>query len=218
MPLAPNEQTPTVYVVDDDDEFRASLVMLLEVLQYKTIHFGSTSDFLAYYRPEYAGCLILDVRMPRQSGLQLYEQMVREGKRLPVIFMTAHADIPTAVAAMKTGAIEFLEKPFDRHVMVDRINSALKLDAQWRSRKEQFSIMQDRIDRLNDRDRETLTLILAGETNKAMAEKLFISERAVEMRRSNIMKKLDVATLAELLDLTISHRIYLELGGFPEPK
>jgi FixJ family two-component response regulator len=149
--------------------------------------------------------------MPRQTGLELYEQMLREGNRLPVIFITAHADVPTAVAAMKTGALEFLEKPFDRHNLLERVQAAIQLDATWRERDAAFSAVEERIQRLNERDRETLELVLVGESNKSMAAKLFLTERAVEMRRSAIMKKLEVQSLAELLDLTVTHRIFAEL-------
>jgi FixJ family two-component response regulator len=157
------------------------------------------------------GCLVLDIRMPRQSGIELYEQLLREGKRLPVIFITAHADVSTAVAAMKTGAIEFLEKPFDRQLLLDRVQKALQLDAQWRSQDAEFAELAERVARLSERERETLAMIQAGESNKMMAAKLFITERAVEMRRAAIMRKLQVGTVAELLDLTISHRILAEL-------
>lgn len=206
-----SEHNPTVFVVDDDDEMRASLETLLDVLGFAVRTFPSGASFLRFYRPEMPGCLVLDIRMPRQSGLELYEQLLGEGKRLPVIFITAHADVPTAVAAMKTGALEFLEKPFDRHNLLERVQAAIQLDAQWRRRDAEFAAVEDRIRRLNERDRETLELVLAGESNKAMAVKLFITERAVEMRRSAIMKKLEVQSLAQLLDLAVTHRILDEL-------
>jgi FixJ family two-component response regulator len=156
------------------------------------------------------GCLLLDIRMPRQSGLQMYEQLVRENKRLPVIFITAHADVSTAVAAMKSGAVEFLEKPFDRDTLQERVQNALALDAAWRRQEAKYADIAGRIAQLNDRDRETLTLIQAGESNKSMAAKLFLTERAVEMRRSTLMKKLQVCSLAELLELATTHRILTE--------
>jgi len=198
---------PSVFVVDDDKPFLDSLVILLETLDFHVRGFSSPSAFLRYYRPEMPGCLVLDVRMPRQSGLQMYEELVRDGKRLPVIFITAHADVSTAVAAMKTGAIEFLEKPFDRDTLLQRVRKALALDAQWRRQDTDFALIAARIAQLSERDRETLALIQAGESNKAMAEKLFLTERAIEMRRSAIMKKLQVSSLAELLELATTHRI-----------
>jgi FixJ family two-component response regulator len=210
MPQSPCSK-PTVFVVDDDQQMRDSLVALLEVLGFQVQAFSGPGGFLRHYRPEMPGCLLLDIRMPRQSGLELYGQLLNEGKRLPVIFITAHADVTTAVAAMKTGAIEFLEKPFDRETLVDRLRKALALDAQWRQREADFAQLSDRVAQLNDRQRETLELIRAGETNKAIAAKLLITERAVEMRRSAIMRKLQVRSLAELIDLTATHRVLDDL-------
>lgn len=201
----------TVFVVDDDEQMRESLCVLLEMLGFRVKAFGTPGGFLRFYRAEMAGCLILDIRMPRQSGLELYEQLLGTGKRIPVIFITAHADVSTAVAAMKTGAIEFLEKPFERATLLDRVQTALALDSQWRQRDAEFAVIADRVERLNPRDRETLALIQAGLTNKAITSRLQLTERAVEMRRSAIMRKLRVRTLPELIDLTATHRILAEL-------
>jgi FixJ family two-component response regulator len=198
---------PTVFVVDDDQQMRDSIIALLEVLKFTVQAFGSPGSFHRFYRADMPGCLLLDIRMPRQSGLELYEQLLKEGKRLPVIFITAHADVSTAVAAMKTGAIEFLEKPFDRETLVERLRNALALDAEWRERDARFAKIAERVDRLSDRQRETLELIRAGDTNKAIAAKLSLTERAVEMRRSSIMRKLQVRSVAELIDLTSTHRV-----------
>jgi len=210
MPNA-SKLSPTVFVVDDDDEMRSSLETLLDVLGFAVRTFPSACTFSRFYMSNMPGCLVLDIRMPRQSGLELYEQLLREGKRLPVIFITAHADVPTAVAAMKTGALEFLEKPFDRNKLLERVNAAILLDAQWRVCEADFTAVEERIGRLKQGERETLELVLAGESNTSMAEKLFLTERAVEMRRASIMKKLEVHSLAELLDLAVSHRIRDEL-------
>jgi len=198
---------PTVFVVDDDQQMRDSLIALLEVLEFSVHAFGSPGSFHRFYRADMPGCLLLDIRMPRQSGLELYEQLLKEGKRLPVIFITAHADVSTAVAAMKTGAIEFLEKPFDRETLVERLRKALALDAEWRERDARFAEIAERVARLTDRQRETLELIRSGDTNKAIAAKLLLTERAVEMRRSSIMRKLQVRSVAELIDLTSTHRV-----------
>jgi FixJ family two-component response regulator len=156
------------------------------------------------------GCLVLDICMPQQSGLELYERLLLEGKRLPVIFITAHADVSSAVAAMKSGAVEFLEKPFDRATFVDHVQKALALDAEWRRQDSRYAATRERIEQLNEREFETLNLIQAGESNKSMAAKLFLTERAVEMRRSAIMKKLGVGSVAELIDLTTTHRMLTE--------
>jgi FixJ family two-component response regulator len=207
-----SHNTPTVFVVDDDQPLRKSLVGLIRAMEFSAQGFASAAGFHRYYRRNLPGCLVLDVRMPGQGGLQLYEQLLQEGKRLPVIFITAHADVPTAVAAMKTGAVEFLEKPFERESLRDHLLKALALDAEWRRHEAEFNAIDQRIARLNARDLETLQLILAGASNKVMASRLLISERAVEMRRAAIMRKVEVQSLAELLELTITHRLAAEVA------
>jgi FixJ family two-component response regulator len=202
---------PTVFVVDDDADVRHSLELLLRAMKFGVRSFASADEFHRYYRPAYPGCLVLDVKMPRQGGLDLYQQLLHEGKRLPVIFITAHAEVTTAVAAMKTGAIEFLVKPFDRPTLLNRIEKALRLDAQWRAREREFTQLEMQIARLSTRERATLELIVAGVPNKSMATQLQISERAVEMRRANLMRKLGVRSTAELLDIAITHRVLSEL-------
>jgi FixJ family two-component response regulator len=202
---------PTAFVVDDDQQMRDSVVALLEALGFACLPFGAPGAFHRYYRAEMPGCLVVDVRMPRQSGLELYEQLLREGKRLPAIFMTAHADVTTAVAAMKTGAIEFLEKPFESEVLADRVQKALDLDARWRRQDAEFAALNERVERLSPREREVLSLIQSGDTNKAIAAKLEISERAVEMRRSSMMRKLNVKSAAEIVGVSATHRILVEL-------
>lgn len=198
---------PTVFIVDDDQQMRESLVTLLEVLGFKVRAFSGPTSFHRFYCAEMPGCVLLDIRMPRQSGLALYEQLLKEGKRIPVIFITAHADVSTALTAMKTGAVEFLEKPFGREILVDRIQKAIALDAQWRRDDAKFASLSERIARLTVRERETLDLIQAGATNKSIAVKLSITERAVEMRRSAIMQKLQVRSVAEVIDICTTHRI-----------
>ena len=209
MSEAPSSST--VFVVDDDADMCRSLVALLEALEFSVRAFRSASAFRRFYRADMPGVLLLDVQMPEQNGLQLYERLLEEGKRLPVIFITAHTDVPTAVAAMKTGAIEFLEKPFDKAVLAALVRKGLKLDEQWRAREAEYAALKLRVEKLSERDRETLNLILAGESNKTMAAKLFISQRAVEMRRAAIMRKLNVRSLAELLDLMITYQILSDL-------
>jgi FixJ family two-component response regulator len=204
---------PTVFVVDDDRPMRESLLALSSAMGLTARGFESSAEFHDYYQPEMPGCLVLDIQMPGQTGLELYEQLIREGKRIPVIFITAHADVSTAVAAMKTGAIEFLEKPFERQSLRQLIDAAFARDAEWRRREAEYRELDERIARLTERDRETLDLLLAGVPNKAMAAKLFISERAVEMRRAAIMRKLQVRSLAELLELAITHRIRSDIAG-----
>lgn len=209
--------SPIVHVVDDDPDLRSSLNVLLGAMGYTVRVYAAASEFASAYRQRMPGCLVLDIRMPGENGLAFYERLLSSGVRLPVIFITAHADISTAVAAMKTGAIEFLEKPFERTVLRDRIDKALALDRQWRASDERFARLDEQIERLNEREHETLAMIMAGESNKAMAARLLISERAVEMRRTRIMRKLQLRSSAELLDLAITHRVLSELRSAVAP-
>jgi FixJ family two-component response regulator len=197
----------TVFVVDDDREMRTSLVALFTALDFQVQAFSTPGGFHRFYRAGMPGCLLLDICMPHRSGLELYEQLLYEGKRLPVIFITAHADVSTAVTAMKIGAIEFLVKPFNCDALVNCVRKALALDAEWRRRDAEFAALNERIVRLTRREQETLTMIAAGETNKAIAARLSITERAVEMRRSAIMRKLQVRSAAEVIELSATHRI-----------
>lgn len=202
---------PTVFVVDDDEDVRHSLSGLIGALGHRVRTFASAAQFRQVYKAEMPGCLVLDVYLPRQDGLSLYMQLLQEGKRLPVIFITAHADVSTAVAAMKTGAIEFLEKPFDRATLEDRLNKALAIDAQVRTQDARFAAMKVRFSRLNARERETLQQILDGFPNKAISRQFGISERAVEMRRARIMTKLEVKSVAALLNFATTYRMLNEL-------
>jgi FixJ family two-component response regulator len=209
--LAFPENAPTVFVVDDDRDMRDSLVALITALGYPVRAFESAAAFSGFYQSPQPGCLVLDIRMPVESGLELYERLLKEGRRLPVIFITAHADVSTAVAAMKTGAIEFLEKPFDRQKLIERIDNALEIDARWRKREARYRSIDEQIGRLSKADHETLQLLLDGASNKVMAARLCLTERAVELRRQRLMQRLGVRSLAELLDLVITHRVLAEV-------
>jgi FixJ family two-component response regulator len=182
--------------------------------------FSSPASFRRHYKPDMPGCLVLDIRMPAQNGLEFYAQFVAGARRLPVIFTTAHGDISLAVAAMKSGAVDFLEKPFDRDTLVDRVRKALALDADWREQDSRYEAIAEKIHQLSERERETLTLIQAGESNKSMAAKLFLTERAIEMRRSAIMKKLAVRSVPELVELTTTYQILtgLRQGVLPSSR
>src|SRR5262245_19512901 len=154
-----DQQVPSVFVVDDYRSLVESLVALLGSLEFQVHAFSSPSEFLSFYRAEMPGCLILDIRMPQQNGFQLYKQLLREDKRQPVIFMSAYADVTTAVAAMKMGAVEFIEKPFDHKVLIDLTHKALDLDSKWRACDARISEIENRVARLSDREMETLRLI-----------------------------------------------------------
>jgi FixJ family two-component response regulator len=209
--LPVNEPPPTVHVVDGDRDLRQSLEQLVEAMGYPVRTYASASAFRREYRGHAPGCLILDAQMPGEGALAFYERLVHEGRPLPVIFTSAAPDVATAVAAMKIGAVEFLEKPLSRAVLRDRIDKALRLDRERRASDERFQRLDEQLARLNARERETLALIMSGESNKAMAARLHISERAVEMRRTRIMRKLNLRSAAELLDLAITHRVLSEI-------
>jgi FixJ family two-component response regulator len=177
--------------------------------------FASASEFLRDFRPDAPGCVILDVRMPDTSGLDLFEELVARGEGMPVIFITAYADVPMAVRAMKSGAVEFVEKPFNRQTLLDRVQRAIKDDVERRGRTAARDRLARRFRRLTDKEREVLELIKEGRPNKEIASRLGITPRAIELRRSSLMRKLGVGSLIELLRLTVVHEGGLEAAGDP---
>jgi len=194
---------PTVYIVDDDPDMRDSLHWLMTTVGLRAEVFESAVSFLAGFTPGGPGCLVFDVRMPGTSGLDLYEDLVARGEGMPVIFITAFADVPMAIRAMRTGAIEFVEKPFNRQALLDRVQRAIKDDAERRRLQAEREAVRHRFRALTDKEREVLDLIKDGRPNKAISAALGITPRAVEMRRAGLMKKLNARSLAELLRLTI---------------
>jgi FixJ family two-component response regulator len=200
-------QDPTVYVVDDDPDMRDSLRWLLKTVGLRVETFGSSEEFLRDFKSRGPGCLVFDVRMPGTSGLDLYEAVVARGDAMPVIFITAFADVPMAVRALKSGAVEFVEKPFNRQSLLEKVQRAIKDDVDRRSRLADREAIRARFQRLTDKEREVLGMIKDGWPNKTMATSLNISARAVEMRRASLMKKLDVRSVAELMRLTIEHEV-----------
>lgn len=196
-------QEPTVYLVDDDPDMRDSLRWLMTTVGIRVSVHASAAEFLRDYTPNRPGCLVFDVRMPGTSGLDLYETLVARGERMPVIFITAFADVPMAIRAMKSGAIEFVEKPFNRQELLDRIQRAIKEDVERRRAQSDSERIRERFRRLTGKEREVLELLKAGQPNKFISSALDITSRAVEMRRATLMKKLGVSTLAELLRLSM---------------
>ncbi len=204
---------PTVHLVDDDAEMRDSLRWLIESVGMRACCYASGAEFLNRHRdggldegPDGAphdgpGCLVTDVRMPRTSGLDMYETFKAEGGELPVIFITAHADVPMAVRAMQSGAAEFVEKPFNRHALLERVQRAVRRDALRRDRAQALAALDRRFATLTSREREVLNALKRGLPNRDIAERAGVTVRAVEMRRSGLMKKLSAASLADLLRL-----------------
>lgn len=208
-------QQSVVYIVDDDPDMRDSLRWLMKTVGLHAQTFASASDFLRDFTPNGPGCVILDVRMPGTSGLDLFEELVARGEGMPVIFITAYADVPMAVRAMKSGAVEFVEKPFNRQTLLEKVQRAIKGDAERRGRIAARERLAHRFQRLTDKEREVLDLVKAGRPNKEIASRLGITPRAVELRRSSLMRKLGVRSLIELLRLTVVHESGLE--GVEDP-
>jgi FixJ family two-component response regulator len=198
-PLEPNSQRETVHIVDDDEALRDSLIWLLESEGYSVATHASAEDFLAIWTAQLRGCLLLDVRMPGMSGLELYEKLVGEGSTLPVVFITGHGDVPMAVSALKKGAVDFIEKPFNDRDMLTLIAQCLELDRERSSQRRQDAEVSRRLEQLTGREREVLDLIVAGRLNKQIADALGISIKTVEVHRARVMEKMGVASLAELV-------------------
>jgi len=193
--------------VDDDPDMRDSLHWLLRTVGLRVALYASADEFLDQFTSDAPGCLVFDVRMPGVSGLDLYEDLVARGEGMPVIFITAYADVPMAVRALKSGAVEFVEKPFNRQALLDRIQRAIKDDEARRRRRADRDAVQKRFLALTAKDREVLELIKDGQPNKAISASLGLSTRAVEMRRAALMKKLNVRSLAELLRLAFEQDV-----------
>ena len=192
---------PTIYVVDDDDGMRRALDTLLSTVGYKTAVFSRPSEFLSQFKPETHGCLVLDIRMPEMSGLEVQQQLNRMGSTLPVIFITGHGDVPMAVQAMKEGAFEFIQKPFRDQDLLDRINHALKQDAEYRNNAARRSEVQHRLESLTPRERQVMDFIVDGSANKVIAIDLGLSERTVEIHRAKVMEKMGARSVAHLVKL-----------------
>jgi two-component system response regulator FixJ len=201
------KRKPIVYIVDDDDGMRRALTVLMTTVGYQPIAFARPSEFLAKYDPNQASCLVLDVRMPEMSGLEVQQQLNRSGSMLPVILVTGHGDIPMAVQAMKDGAFDFLQKPFRDQDLIDRINAALKQDAQNRESVDRLADLRQRAESLTPREREVMGHVVDGKANKVIAIDLGLSERTVEIHRANVMEKMGARSVAHLV------KMHLTLGG-----
>ena len=197
---------PTVYIVDDDDAVREALAALLGSVSQRCQSFASAEAFLEEASPRMRGCLLLDVRMPGMSGLELQRALQERGIALQVIIVTGHGDVPMAVRALKTGAADFIEKPFNEQELLDRIQVCLKEDeALWRTRQA-LDEATARFAALTPRERAVMELIAAGNHTKRIAVQLDIQDRTVDVHRFNIMRKVGVRTLAELLHLwSVAH-------------
>jgi FixJ family two-component response regulator len=194
---------PAVFVVDDDDAVRSSLRLLLKSAGLPAVGYASAREFLDAWQPEQAGCLILDVRMPGMSGIELQGELNRRGAIIPVIFISGHGDIPMAVEAIQHGAFDFLTKPFGDQDLLDRVQRALATDAENRKLLTQREVLRERLESLTPREREVLGLVTQGKANKVMAGDLGVSQRTVEIHRARVMEKMGANSLAQLVRMTI---------------
>ncbi|MDO8840491.1 MAG: response regulator FixJ [Parvibaculum sp.] len=193
----------TVFVVDDDDAVRESLRALLEAAAFLVDDFGSAAAFLDAYKPPRPGCLVADIRMPDMDGLGLQEELVRRHIELPVIVITGHGDVPLAVRAMKAGAIDFIEKPFDDRLLLDSVERALESGRKLKGHTDFSQAAKDRVAGLTRRERQVLERIVAGQPNKVIAHELDISRRTVEVHRANLMEKMQARSLSDLVRMAL---------------
>ena len=196
--------TPTIFVVDDDEGMRSSLEWLLESEGLRVETFESPHEFLQSYYPGRAGCMLLDVRMPGMSGLELQEHLRANEIRIPVIIITGHGDVPMAVKAMKAGALDFIEKPFDDEKLLVAIERALGVDKVRRERQSDRAEVATRLAHLTPREHEVMLMVTDGRSNKEIAKALGVSAKTVEAHRARVMEKMEARSLAELVRMVLA--------------
>jgi FixJ family two-component response regulator len=206
----PDSDKPIVHVVDDDDSLRKAITRLLRAAGYEVRAYASAGEFALSHRDNRRGCVLLDVRMPGPSGLDLQEALAREDEPLPVIFLTAHGDVPTSVRAMKAGAVDFLTKPVKRDTLLGAVRTALARDMNAHMSREQLRDLRVRFAKLTPRERAVFDLVIIGRLNKQIAAELGMAERTVKAHRAQVMTKMRATSLAELVRLADK----IQSGGF----
>ena len=201
-------KTETVFVVDDDQAMRKSLKWLIESVGMQVESYASADEFIRNYYPGRSGCLLLDVRMPGMSGLDLQEQFIRQNIKIPIIIITGHGDVPMAVRAMKAGAVDFIEKPFNDEFLLDSIRRALALDVQQRTFQAQRAEIAARLAHLTPREHEVMEMVTNGKSNKEIANQLGVSTKTVEAHRARVMEKMEASALAELVRMVMAANVY----------
>ncbi len=191
-----------VFVIDDDASMRDAVSRLLNAVGLTVQTFASAREFLAGRLPDVPGCAVLDVRLPGLSGLDLQREMVERGIHIPVIFITGHGDIPMSVQAMKAGAVEFLTKPFRDQDLLDAVRSGIQLDRQGRKERAELAELRDGLRQLTPREREVMSLVVAGLLNKQIALRLGASEKTIKIHRSHVMQKMRADSLADLVRMS----------------
>jgi len=200
------ELSPVVFIVDDDDAVRESLEFLMKSIDQSAESFASAKDFLNAYNPDRPGCLLLDIRMPGMSGIELQEELRRRSIHIPVIFITGHGDVPMAVKAIQAGAADFIQKPFRDQELIDRIREVIAADAEDRAERLERNEILHRMSTLTEREREVMEQVVVGKANKVVAIDLSVSQRTVEIHRANVMEKMKAKSLAQLVRLVMRAR------------
>jgi two-component system, LuxR family, response regulator FixJ len=204
---------PTVFVVDDDSAVRQSIRLLLKSVGLNVELYDSALDFLERWDPTVPGCLVLDIRMPGMSGLELQARLARESVSPPVVFITGHGDIALAVRAMRDGAVDFVEKPFNDQDLIDRVQRAIRVDGERRGTAERREAAIARLGSLTPREHEVMLAVVAGKANKVVAIDLGLSERTVEIHRARVMEKTGVRSLPDLVRLVSLAGLMPEMNG-----
>ena len=190
---------PIVFIVDDDLSVRRSTERLIRSAGFKVLTFTSAREFLANQRPQGPACLVLDVRMPGLSGMDLQRELTQSGIHIPIIFITGHGDIPMSVRAMKAGAVEFLTKPFRSRSLLEAVRAAIETDRSAHKARSETGELRQRYEQLTPREREVMALVVAGQLNKQVASELATTERTIKFHRAHIMQKMGVESLADLV-------------------
>lgn len=199
---------PTVFLVDDDHAVRDALELLLDAAAFRTASFENAQAFLDAYTHDQAGCLVLDIRMPDMSGMELQDALVAREITLPIIFLTGHGNVPMSARAFRSGAIDFMEKPFDESALLERIREAIQLDLSNRETNSRRNNARARLTTLTQREQQVMLLVVAGKVNKEIATELNLSHRTVEIHRGRVMEKTGASSLTRLIELAVASGLY----------
>jgi two-component system response regulator FixJ len=195
---------PTVFIVDDDSEVRDAIKLLMDSVGLDAEVFESAQNYLERFDPQRPGCLVLDIRMKGMSGLDLQDRLTEEPMHPPIIIITGHGDVPMAVRAVKSGAVDFIEKPFNDQLLLDAVHRAIEQDAENRGRASRLADIRERLDKLTPREREIMDMVVAGNRNKVIAIDLGISQSTVEAHRAKVMEKMEATSLSELMRMMLA--------------
>jgi FixJ family two-component response regulator len=208
------DRRQTIFVVDDDLGMRRSIAFAVRSAKLHAETYATAEEFLAAWTPDTPGCLVLDLRMPGMTGLSLQQTLAQRGITIPIVFITGHGDIPACVQAMKAGAVDFLEKPFDRERLLHCIQHALSIDCQTREQRDRRTTVLQRYRLLSQRERDVMQLLVAGKTTKQIAAQLRISSKTVDNHRASVLEKMTVDNLVELTRLAVTYGLPVPPEGY----